>query len=295
MDALCQKVVKSDIDTWRLKDLAWFTFTFGQFQCMMDEKQWFYDKIIKSLEKIERRVEIAEFPNALIQALVGLCMVGIYPNNLLDEVMSPLFRSQMKDKVPIDLSRDLYFLDRSVRLERPTYDGHLLPENFLQKMPEDHEYLRERKLPHDKVRPSKRDDMLLQIQSSLDLLAGQDMCAEIAFLFTHHNTADIVLKVDKHRKPIPIFDWKTTELSGQDKCDQPTILVLVAAPNSFVMYDTEYGYARKLLASHIIKRRQAELLGYSVVEIPYFKWFDRGANRRQLLIDVLDGLVNFDQ
>ena len=54
---------------------------------------------------------------------------------------------------------------------------------------QDHEFLRERKLPHDKIKQSRRDEMLLQIQSSLDLLCGRDMCAEIAFIFHHQNTA----------------------------------------------------------------------------------------------------------
>ena len=98
MDALCQKLIHADIKHWRLKDLAWFTFTFGQFQCMLDEKQWFYGKIIRSLESLERRAEILQYPNALVQSLIGLSMVGIYPNSLLNEVLSSTFRARMRGK-----------------------------------------------------------------------------------------------------------------------------------------------------------------------------------------------------
>ncbi|XP_064619953.1 uncharacterized protein LOC135483221 [Lineus longissimus] len=269
IDAMCQRAIKTGLGQWRLKDISFFLFRCASFQAMLAEKDWFYAIFVKELESSDRRAEFMHFPRCLLQALTGLAYVEIYPYDLINECLSPSYRKLLLEKSNVDPLRELIVLDQAMEIECPDYSGCRLPSDTINKVQNDPHFKKNTRLPHEKRRLSHRDQMLLDIQAQLEMLFGGDPVAELAFVLPHFQTADILMEVDEDKKICQLSEWVDRE---QARKGHKRLVLICASPNVYHIYQTDYGHSRKISGIHVMKRRQLQKLGYTVIEVPYFEW-----------------------
>ncbi|XP_074650001.1 FAST kinase domain-containing protein 5, mitochondrial-like [Tubulanus polymorphus] len=292
LQALCDKVTNEDISTWRLKDLSWLLLQLGLFQSKLAEKDLFYRKFVDEFLRPGRQAEGAytRFPQCAVRALVGFSYLEIFPREFINQVFSPSFIKLIKEMTSYDITRDLFQLDQTIRLEYPDYDGNLLPEDMLVQI-QDHANINSLKLPHEKLlsQQTRRDKLLLDVQSQLELLFNGNMYGDIMYTLPHIQTADVVFEV-KDGSLVDLIDWRET---SSPKPGNKRIVILIAAPNNYHIYQTDYGFSRKLLGNYILKRRQIQKLGYTVLEIPYYEWNQARAGKPAYLKKLLSPHINF--
>ncbi|CAL1530947.1 unnamed protein product [Lymnaea stagnalis] len=214
------------------------------------------------LQQVREKVSMEtfrEYPDNLVDLLMGLSLLNIYPEDLYNILFDPRVL-----KVVLGLKEDrekfmqLHYFDQSLSIECPQYSGNRLSQSQKTHILE---YLRYMTLEVDmqfraSVRPAK---------AALENALGNNytLCK---FVLPHFRTTDIVIAYDRQKqcfvKPsevlLPISATEAMHLDRECKIER---LVLMLISKSQTSYD---GKPLGILYS---KMRQLRALGYKVIEI----------------------------
>ncbi|KAL7876217.1 hypothetical protein AOLI_G00111800 [Acnodon oligacanthus] len=189
-------------------------------------------------------------PRALLELLHACTLLQRYPLNFVSKVFSPYFLQQLQeegsgmDRVMLAQLTQLYM---TVKLECPFYDGpRLLPKlrmkTFL--------------FPGRSLETPVDPHLYNTVKTGLvDLLGARSYFAS-RVLTPYCYTLDVEIKLDEEGYVLP---------ASHDEVYK-RIALCIDGPKRFA------ANARQLLGKEAIKQRHLRILGYEVVQIPYFEF-----------------------
>ncbi|XP_076828779.1 FAST kinase domain-containing protein 3, mitochondrial [Brachyhypopomus gauderio] len=190
-------------------------------------------------------------PRALLELLHACTLLRRYPLNYVSRVFSPYFLQQLQDegrRMDQTVLAQLTQLYMTMKLECPSYDGpRLLPKLRVKSF-----------LSAGQSVETQVDLQLLNaVKSSLvDLLGARSYFAS-RVLTPYCYTLDVQIKLDEDGYILPashveeVFKW---------------VAVCIDGPNRFA------ANSQQLLGKEAIKQRHLRILGYEVVQIPYYEF-----------------------
>uniref|UniRef100_A0ACB8ECW2 Uncharacterized protein n=2 Tax=Sphaerodactylus townsendi TaxID=933632 RepID=A0ACB8ECW2_9SAUR len=204
--------------------------------------------------KLERVLSsrFAQFqPHVLLNLLHSFTLVERYPLNFLARVFSPYFLRQLQAEAP-GLTRSvlsqLTQLSLTVTVECPSYEGpKLLPKyrvkSFL--------------MPNHSLESSVDIHFYNRVKAGLIDLLGARMYFASRVLTPYYYTIDIEIKLDEEGFVL---------LANQYEEVSQRIALCIDDPKRFCIN------SHNLLGKEAIKRRHLKLVGYEVVQIPFFEF-----------------------
>ncbi|XP_017567906.1 FAST kinase domain-containing protein 3, mitochondrial isoform X1 [Pygocentrus nattereri] len=189
-------------------------------------------------------------PRALLELLHACTLLQRYPLNFVSKVFSPYFLQQLQeessgmDRVMLAQLTQLYM---TVKLECPFYDGpRLLPKlrvkSFL--------------FPGRSLETPVDPHLYNTVKTGLvDLLGARSYFAS-RVLTPYCYTLDVEIKLDEEGYVLP---------ASHDEVYK-RIALCIDGPKRFA------ANARQLLGKEAIKQRHLQILGYEVVQIPYYEF-----------------------
>ncbi|XP_036361781.1 FAST kinase domain-containing protein 5, mitochondrial-like isoform X1 [Octopus sinensis] len=280
---------------YRLKDITKICFSVANLEPVLGPVPEFWDKILQELESGKRKNEILQHPQCLLNILVAMTFLDLYPFQLIDFIFQPKMLEQIHDlrkTQRLDLRRELFHLSESVKLERPNYTGPLLPDNFLSTLSRNHEVFC--KLPDLKSPDlSHRESLLLKFLRQLDTLINDNEKYQIVCFLPHFQTADIEMQIGHDGKLLPLNQRvlngfnsvnknndrnKTTtalnslllQMVGSSSSVQ-RVALLVLGPNAFCRFHSNNEVSYVLTGLHKARIRQLKKKGFKVIEVPFFE------------------------
>ncbi|NWX11420.1 FAKD3 protein, partial [Aegotheles bennettii] len=185
-------------------------------------------------------------PHTLLNLLHSCVLIQRYPVNFLPKIFSPYFLQRLQAQPPgLDriVTSQLTQLSLAITLECPFYEGPKLLPKYQVKA-----FL----TPH-----SSLDVHLLErVKTGLLHLLKKRMYFASEVLTPYFYTVDIEIKLDEEGFVLPAAQRE--EVHGR-------IAVCVDGQNRFCVD------SHNLLGEEAIKRRHLQLLGYEVVQIPFFE------------------------
>ncbi|XP_064609820.1 FAST kinase domain-containing protein 5, mitochondrial-like isoform X2 [Liolophura sinensis] len=305
---LVETVLKDEVSKWRVKEISRFLFHLCNFTCFSGDPK--FQRVIEVLlgefRDQRRRKEFQMFPESLLQGLVGLSFVDVYDEELTDFLFGNDFQdrlsAQRKSLQKVDFIRDLFQLDRSLKIDRPDYHGNHLATT-VKNMSD---------IPMNPTRQvsrvnSIRDVILKEVMCELvSLLGGQDYL-RVGHLLPHYHTTDIEVRLGEDGKPIPVREWTTSSTTAQTSQQQQPgnlhkllvdlsvlqkqqrLALVMFGPNCYHVYRDKGGHSSKqLLGLHQMKLRHLACSGFTNIQIPYFE-FNQASDRSSYLKHKLFG------
>ncbi|CAG5132214.1 unnamed protein product, partial [Candidula unifasciata] len=246
----CQKT----FDHSRSKDIAKTIWACGNLVTNQKENIACIHDIVLQLRKDISVRTVRDYPESLIELLMGLAMLNIYPYDLFNVAFDPVILKILYG-LPPDREKfiQLMFLDNSLSIECPDYSGCRLTEA-------------DRAVVAQKV-AAKCVDMDIQLRKSvkpavaaLTSVLNADL-VECMFVLPHCQTTDILLAYDMSKqqfvKPVTKPLGSKTIGTDHDKSVQQLVLVLMSR--------TQTSYDGQPLGLLHCKIRQLKALGYLVV------------------------------
>ncbi|NXB71735.1 FAKD5 protein, partial [Donacobius atricapilla] len=300
----------SKVSYCRSKDAAKFLWSFGCLDYEPPNEEEFYSCLIKQLHA--KLHEFSKFPEHLLTALLGLAFVKRFPEELIDFALREEFVQKTRGS-KYELNKDLFTLGKTVEIECPTYQGSRLSPQLCQEFAEMVSSFAEREIyvrPEILEATSLLEGMLggpeyVKSHMLLPHTRSSDLEVRLAvdgrpipFNFKDPVAAkklegmgvsltdDLMSQLLQGRARVPRQEREdaagapclggalpagaTSQAEPRAGRWQPRevrLALQVSNRNHFC-----YG-SRRLLGLHCLKRRQLRLLGYVVVEIPFWEWF----------------------
>ncbi|XP_014282680.1 FAST kinase domain-containing protein 5, mitochondrial isoform X2 [Halyomorpha halys] len=176
-----QKLV-DNITTCRLKDMEKAVFPLAQENFDPKTEPCIYKAILNELIKDERKNEMEQHPKTLIALVHYLCLKGIYVQHLIEKVLDMEFVYHTYGKNKYIYGRELLYIDTTMELECPSYNGPRLPtdiRNYLSKR-----YAKGIPDPNKK-KMSKHQFWHLEIKETAEAVFGKDYVVEKYLLPNH--------------------------------------------------------------------------------------------------------------
>ncbi|GAB1603013.1 FAST kinase domain-containing protein 5, mitochondrial-like [Argonauta hians] len=285
-----------EFSSYRLKDISKICYSVANLEPVLEPMPEFWNKILLVLESNRIKSEIMNFPQCLLNILVSMSFIDHYPLDWIDFTFQPQMLEQihsLRKTQRLDLRRELFHLSESVKLERPDYSGHRLPDDFLHTLSKNHEVFCE--LPDLKSPElSHRDSLLLKLLTSFDsLFHGDADNYQIICFLPHFQIADIEVHIGQNGKLVPVEEWilyrmpplkESKEYSRDSTCLNKLLLQMVTSnssvqraalvvlgPNAFCRFHSNTGVSYVLTGLHKARIRQLKLKGFKVIEIPFFE------------------------
>ncbi|XP_071965016.1 FAST kinase domain-containing protein 5, mitochondrial-like [Antedon mediterranea] len=253
----------------------------------------FYNVAVSEIRT--RLVEYKRFPNQLTAALLALAYVDIYPLDLIHYI----FSSEVLDSIRkykqisgIDLRPDLHLLNSALSIDRP-----LFRENKLLK-----DFLKEAKLPDDVHanlgQEINKRQFLKPVISSISQILEDSNVINPRFILPYMKTIGIELRLShQSNELIPVTEWENLNANVRtispasamvQKIIEQTsippenelklnetgitrIAVMLWSRNHYRFGAKENVESRCLLGLHAMKRRHLMLLGYKIIDLPFFE------------------------
>ncbi|CAH1796160.1 unnamed protein product [Owenia fusiformis] len=275
------RVMHDDMAYMRVKEIARILHISASFRMNSQEDTDLCLKFLNELESPHRELEASQFPESILQALVALSYEGIYSVKLQNQLFSSKSIAHLKRYYSKYFVRDLFQLDCSISIERPSYNGNRLPENILQE-----NMIAELKpqLPNvslsARYKQSTREGVLLDIYAILNYIfvdiEGEFM--KVHPILPHFpKTPEIEIRY-KGSLPIPIEEWSKEEYTEK-------VAIVIFSPTSFYQYQEHSTDGTSVPSWHLygisrLRLRQLELLGYRVIQMNHFD-LNRARNQKK--------------
>ncbi|NWR53576.1 FAKD5 protein, partial [Regulus satrapa] len=299
----------SKVSYCRSKDAAKFLWSFGCLDYEPPNEEEFYSSLIKQLHA--KLHEFNKFPEHLLTALLGLAFVKRFPEELIDFALRKNFVQKTRGS-KYELQKDLFTLGRSVEIECPSYRGSRLPPQLYQELTEMVSSFAEREiyvrpeiveatsllesmlggpeyvkshmiLPHTRSgdlevrlaadgRPvpfNFQDPVAAEKLKDVGVPLTDDLMSQlIRGRADYHSPTEAGNKGRQERGEAAGAQKKKVAFPAGLRQPQEVRLALQVSNRNHFCYGS-----RRLLGLHCLKRRQLRLLGYVVVEIPFWEWF----------------------
>ncbi|XP_051576974.1 FAST kinase domain-containing protein 3, mitochondrial-like [Myxocyprinus asiaticus] len=201
-------------------------------------------------------------PKALLDLLHACTLLQRYPLNFVSKVFSPYFMQQLQAEEDSGMDRtvlaQLTQLYMTVKLECPFYDGLRLSPKFRVKS-----FLAPRQSLETQVEPQLYNAVKYGL---VDLLGARSYFAS-RVLTPYCYTLDVEIKLDEEGYVLPACHIDEVH---------KRIAVCIDGPKRFAEN------AKELLGKESIKQRHLRILGYDVVQIPYYE-FEKLKDRKDVV------------
>lgn len=260
-----QKLV-DNIITCRLKDMEKAIFPLAQENFDPQTQPCIYKSLLNELSKVERKDEMNKFPRTLIALIHYLCLKGIYDETLIQKVLDMEFLYNAYGKKQYMFGREILYIDTTVELEYPNYNGPRLPpeiRNYLSKK------YSETIVDPNKNKKSKHHLWHLEVKGTAETIFGKDYIVE-KYLLPNHPRADIVVNLNNDKEPQPLdCNFKNKEaFTGLVRAPKDgNYFVLVVASKNMCLYQSTIPNGETLS-----KMKQLRLLGYKPILIHNEEW-----------------------
>ncbi|NWS56704.1 FAKD3 protein, partial [Chunga burmeisteri] len=240
-DAVAESFI-SDADRFTTDQIAGYIIAFGTLNYLPPSAS----SLFRKLETI-LHTRLSHFqPRTLLNLLHSCVLIQRYPVNFLPKIFSPYFLQQLQAQPPgLDriVTSQLTRLFLTVTLECPFYEGPKLFPKYQVKA-----FL----TPH-----SSLDVHLLErVKTGLLYLLKKRIYFASEISTPYFYTVDIEIKLDEEGFVLP---------AGQCEEVHRRIALCVDGQNRFCVN------SHNLLGEEAIKQRHLQLLGYEVVQIPFFE------------------------
>ncbi|XP_032832525.2 FAST kinase domain-containing protein 5, mitochondrial [Petromyzon marinus] len=193
MRALAAQVKKRS-SFGRSKDLAKLLWAFGSLACELPgATEDMYAALVQLLR--ERSAQFERYPRHMVTALLALAFTGRFPQDLLNEVLSPRYSNLLEQRTKEEMRADLYTLDASVGLECPGYAGNRLDRVTRQEM----WHMMQNKLT---MAALTRPEVSKALEALAVVLGGSQLAQAHAVL-PHSRSYDIEVHFDERGRPVP--------------------------------------------------------------------------------------------
>ncbi|XP_046559959.1 uncharacterized protein LOC124268976 [Haliotis rubra] len=187
---LCTILLKEDLGSWRLKDLAKFCSMVGRLSFPVQERREAFEKIVSELSSTRRAIEIRTFMPSFVACLRGMSLDGFYPLGLIGQ----LFSSTEGCQYQIHIGQNLYHVSESVKIEVPHYTGPFLDDPGQIALGRCRKY--ESVQQKQTQKKAEREDITNELMCLYsDILGGREY-VHLGTLLSHYNTPDIELRLD---------------------------------------------------------------------------------------------------
>ncbi|XP_033108819.1 FAST kinase domain-containing protein 5, mitochondrial-like [Anneissia japonica] len=287
MDMIAQVYV-SKVKYGRCKDVTKCLWSVSTLAHRPPNFNQFYKTALHEMRR--RSVEYSEHPNHLTSGLIALAYMDIYPLDIIDYVFSPTFLDFVKNyrlNSKIDLRPDLHLLDCTLAIDRPLYCGNRFPQELLKEgnLPDDF-------YPNVDHELSKRK-FLKPVISCLSDILGDAQLIKPHFILQHMKALDIEFRLSESGEPITVSKWNCQHKEKKKTLNTASILVqkimqgcpleeasikqdhsiaiVLWSRNHYQFGAKQHITSRHLLGLHAMKRRHLLLLGYKIVELPFYE------------------------
>ncbi|CAH1390571.1 unnamed protein product [Nezara viridula] len=260
-----QKLV-DNITTCRLKDMEKAVFPLAQLNFDPQTEPCIYKSILNELSNDERKDEINYFPKTLIALVHYLCLKGIHDENLIQKVLDMEFIYHAYGKKKYWFGREILYIDTTMELECPTYNGPRLPSEILNYLSMKYS----ENIPDpNKNKMSKHHSWHLEVKGTAEAIFGKDYIVE-KYLLPNHPRADIVVNLNNDKEPQPLdYDFKNTEaFTGLIRAPKNGnyCAIVVASKNMFLYQSTIPN------GETVSKMKQLRLAGYKPILVHSEDW-----------------------
>ncbi|KAM6283037.1 FAST kinase domain-containing protein 3, mitochondrial [Porphyrio hochstetteri] len=240
-DAVAEDFI-SNADTFSTDQIADYIIPFGTLNYLPPSASSFFRKLESVLH-----TRFSHFqPHTLLNLLHSCVLIQRYPVNFLPKIFSPYFLQQLQAQPPgLDriATSQLTQLFLTVTLECPSYEGpRLLPKYRVKAF----------FMPHS----SLDVHLLKRVKTGLLYLLKKRMYFASEVSTPYFYTVDIEIKLDEEGFVLP---------AAQCEEVHRRIALCVDGQNRFCFN------SHNLLGEEAIKQRHLQLLGYEVVQIPFFE------------------------
>ncbi|NXG51705.1 FAKD3 protein, partial [Psilopogon haemacephalus] len=240
-DAVAESFI-SDGDRFTTEQIAGYIVPFGTLNYLPPSASSFFRKLESLL-----RASLSHFqPRTLLNLLHSCVLLQRYPVNFLPKIFSPYFLLQLQAQPPgLDrtVTSQLIHLFLTVTLECPFYEGPKLPPKYQVKG-----FL----MPHS----SLDHHLLKRVKSGLLHLLKKRTYFASEVSTPYFYVVDIEMKLDEEGFVLP---------AAQREEVHRRIALCVDGQSRFCVD------SHNLLGEEAIKQRHLQLLGYEVVQIPFFE------------------------
>ncbi|KAF0291168.1 FAST kinase domain-containing protein 5, mitochondrial [Amphibalanus amphitrite] len=265
----------------RLKDIERLLFVTMLFN--FDPGVAFFDDVVSDLRSERRVEERKKYPKCLMSCLMYLAYHRVYPADLIATVVSPSFVSSINDSMLSSysgLERELTALSCTLELELPGFVSEL-PKEYRQKHLKKHMA----RVPRPGTgRLTFAENTQLAVRATLaELLGGPDRVAALHVL-PHFVTPDIVVCLDSSGRGLVLPPAYIRQPALAAKRPLPGlghwVCVVVGGRSCYTRND------QHPVGNFLMRLRQLQLVGYSVLEVPWYEFQDKshrlGYLRRKL-------------
>ncbi|KAI7814163.1 FAST kinase domain-containing protein 3, mitochondrial isoform X2 [Triplophysa rosa] len=218
-------------------------------------------RLFRKVESVLRARYLQFQPRALLDLLHACTLLQRYPLNFVSKVFSPYFMQQLQeensgmDRLVLAQLTQLYM---TVKLECPFYHGPWLLPKFRVKS-----FL----APGQSLETQVEAQLYSAVKSGLvDLLGARSYFAS-KVLTPYCYTLDVEIKLDEEGYVLPA--------SHVDEVHK-RIALCIDGPRRFA------ANAKHLLGKETIKQRHLRILGYDVVQIPYYE-FEKLKDKKEVV------------
>ncbi|KFQ19434.1 FAST kinase domain-containing protein 3 [Merops nubicus] len=232
----------SDADRFTTDQIAWYIIPFGTLNYLPPSASSLFRKLETILHTRLRHFQ----PHILLSLLHSCVLIQRFPVNFLPKIFSPYFLQRLQAQSPgLDrrVTSQLTQLFLTVTLECPFYEGpKLLPKYHVKAFLTTHSSL--------------EVHLLKRVKMGLLYLLKKRIYFASEVLTPYFYTIDIEIKLDEEGFVLP---------AAQCEEVHKRIALCVDGPNRFC------ANSHNLLGEEAIKKRHLQLLGYEVVQIPFFE------------------------
>lgn len=264
--------------TPRIKDLSKLIWACGTLVTTDKEQLEMIDALVDTVRENITIEQVLRYPDNLVDFLVGLAYLNIYPVDLIEQFMG---EDTIKLLMGIDSSRikfpQLQFLDESLAIECPNYNRRLLTKMQRQEVKSQVIHLNE------DVDKMLRKPLIPAFEALKDLIGEENV--HCGFVLPHFKTADILLRFDQQSEQF-ISLQSTEDKLNPDKVARVVVMLLSRPQTSFD--DQPLGMLH-------CKIRQLSRLGYKLVQINAdeamsYTFLDRTKIQQKILAHVSEAL-----
>lgn len=257
--AFIKKIKNTDFSTIRSKELSKISFLLGSLIIKFDGYQEMLNAITLELMAPHQRYHDEETHlHNIVRSLTGMSMLNYYPESMVDSCFSSTILNSI-DKIRTDTRRMLFTIDQSIRIERPSYTGNLLPKSAHR--------IRKPRLNLTDV--SGRGKLMTDLSQKLTRILGGRQFFDVCLL-QHFVHADFEIYFND-QGAVPIMNSRKNHQMDSEKLKR--VVICVHGENSFYRLIQDDGSDQfQLGGQYHIRQRQLEKLCHKVISINEFEY-----------------------
>lgn len=257
--------VNNHMSQTRVKDLERLVLTYGTFDYSPKTKDCFFTKVIDELRKPDRTPEIMKYGRSFACCIAYLTLMGIYPEDLINRVLSNEFLEKVYGKQCYNYGREVLTLHYTAEIHCHNRITNRLTEKIVKILAKKYtDYV-----PSEEYKKQYNitERMVLDILRLLKEFRGGHKYVIADHILPYHQRGDIILCDDKFGAPVEVQDMFPSVDFGllrRPPDNDHNFTVLVIAGRNALIHGTD-----RATGPFFSKIRDLEALGYNATLVPW--------------------------